>query len=380
LLGQGPEPAWLWHCAEVRSILVLLLACAPLACASAARSPLSNHAAAKKLAADHPRSEVLPEADYIISAMDTGDVAPVVEAMTSKMQAKYRKGRLDRVSKQVREHYGKPVGIVEERVHQERDLTWYSGLILYTPSGRARHRDGTLLLYQFALENQRLTRLLIREHPFRDDVAHPADEYMTVNRFAFPSSDEWTLAHGGRDEETNKHHRHRGQRYAYDIIIKRNGRTGRGKRSNSDYYCYGKILVAPAPGRVVFARDGVAENKPGERGDGGGNGVIIDHGFGERSSLWHMIPGSVRVKKGDVVKWGQELGRVGNSGRSTAPHIHFHVDTTAQRGGRFALPADFVDAVVDDDYENRVMPIRGQRIRRSKAHRIHSSPRPLIDL
>jgi murein DD-endopeptidase MepM/ murein hydrolase activator NlpD len=114
----------------------------------------------------------------------------------------------------------------------------------------------------------------------------------------------------------------------------------------------------------VFARDGVAENKPGERGEGGGNGVVIDHGFGEFSELWHMIPGSVKVDVGDVVDWGQELGRVGNSGRSTAPHIHFHVESQMASRSGFALPAEFADAVIDGDHEPRSMPVRGRKIRR----------------
>ena len=129
----------------------------------------------------------------------------------------------------------------------------------------------------------------------------------------------------------------------------------------------------------MFARDGVAENRPQKSGKGGGNGVIIDHGFGEYSSLWHMIPGSVKVKEGDWVQWGQELGRVGNSGASTAPHIHFHVESAPPKKGGIGLPAEFTDVMVNDRYRAHFMPIRDQTVRRSTETRTAAGPQVFVD-
>ncbi|MGH7448112.1 MAG: M23 family metallopeptidase, partial [Longimicrobiales bacterium] len=55
-----------------------------------------------------------------------------------------------------------------------------------------------------------------------------------------------------------------------------------------------------------------------------GNSVVIDLG-GRYAFYAHLIPGSLRVSVGDRVRRGQVIGRVGNSGNSTEPHLHFHV-------------------------------------------------------
>ena len=56
-----------------------------------------------------------------------------------------------------------------------------------------------------------------------------------------------------------------------------------------------------------------------------GNYVLIDHGNREYSLYAHMQPGSVHVRPGDSVAAGTLLGRLGSSGNSTEPHLHFHV-------------------------------------------------------
>jgi murein DD-endopeptidase MepM/ murein hydrolase activator NlpD len=56
-----------------------------------------------------------------------------------------------------------------------------------------------------------------------------------------------------------------------------------------------------------------------------GNYVLIDHGNREYSLYAHMQPGSVRVRTGDNVQAGALLGKLGSSGNSTEPHLHFQV-------------------------------------------------------
>lgn len=60
-------------------------------------------------------------------------------------------------------------------------------------------------------------------------------------------------------------------------------------------------------------------------GSGYGNMVLINHGNGYKTRYAHMISGSITVSVGDYVEAGQTIGRVGSTGNSTGPHLHFEV-------------------------------------------------------
>jgi murein DD-endopeptidase MepM/ murein hydrolase activator NlpD len=60
-------------------------------------------------------------------------------------------------------------------------------------------------------------------------------------------------------------------------------------------------------------------------GDYGGNQVLLKIGPGRYACYAHMQPGSVRVRRGQHVRVGQRIGLVGNSGNTTAPHLHFGI-------------------------------------------------------
>jgi hypothetical protein len=106
--------------------------------------------------------------------------------------------------------------------------------------------------------------------------------------------------------------------------------------TTSDFYGYGADVIAVADGRVVKIEDGIPENVP--RVDGKvippvpltdrtnpGNMVTLKIAEGQYAFYAHLQPGSLRVKVGDRVRKGQLLGKVGNSGNSVGPHLHFHV-------------------------------------------------------
>src|SRR5262249_22308006 len=77
--------------------------------------------------------------------------------------------------------------------------------------------------------------------------------------------------------------------------------------------------------------DNFPEQVPGKLPEGmtiqmaTGNHVIVDIGEGRYAFYAHMQPQSLRVKVGDKVITGQVLGRLGNSGNTDGPHLHFHV-------------------------------------------------------
>jgi hypothetical protein len=97
------------------------------------------------------------------------------------------------------------------------------------------------------------------------------------------------------------------------------------------YPYYGTPVLAAADGVVVNLYDGADEQTPGAEAKGitteniGGNMVVVDIGGGAYAFYAHLQRGSLKVKLGDRVKTGQTLGLLGDTGNSTAPHLHFHV-------------------------------------------------------
>ncbi len=101
---------------------------------------------------------------------------------------------------------------------------------------------------------------------------------------------------------------------------------------NTSYFNYDTPLLAVAGGTVVFVQDGLPENHGDLKDvvlhsllDYGGNFVVLDIGGGHYAFYCHCIPGSIKVNAGDTVYEGDEIARLGNSGNSTGPHLHFQI-------------------------------------------------------
>jgi len=88
----------------------------------------------------------------------------------------------------------------------------------------------------------------------------------------------------------------------------------------------GTSVIAPADGRVVFV---------GERGPMG-NSIVIDHGHGMRTQYGHLA--STVVRLGQSVSRGDPIAKLGNTGRSTGPHLHYVVEVN----GRTKDPLDYI--------------------------------------
>src|SRR5207244_7657330 len=106
--------------------------------------------------------------------------------------------------------------------------------------------------------------------------------------FHLPFEGEWFVFWGGRTIEENYHAIAVDQRFAYDLLVMRNGVSHPpDTKDNSGYYCWNAAIVAPADGVVTEAVDGIEDNVPGRMNPAApaGNHVVIDHGTGEYSLL-----------------------------------------------------------------------------------------------
>ncbi len=187
----------------------------------------------------------------------------------------------------------------------------------------------------------------------RWDDRFPLPEDYTQNlTFRLPFDGWWCAANGGSDHATSHSWDVVNQRYAYDFLVVDDGGstcTGRGK-SLTDYYAYGRPVVAIADGVVTEVRDGVRDHPyPGTGAidwrtrDFRGNFVMLQHSDRAFSFTAHLIPGSMPLRIGQQVSRGEHVGSCGNSGHSTEPHIHFHVQDVSNFYDGAGLPVRFSD-------------------------------------
>jgi murein DD-endopeptidase MepM/ murein hydrolase activator NlpD len=237
----------------------------------------------------------------------------------------------------------------------------FCGTDLIGPSiklaGPTLARDQALLIISqvFAFNDARDT-LRVRVHGNVESHAAeftgtiPIKSEFAQNKYIFPLRGALYVGYGASF--------HTGHRWAvpeeFALDIAKVGESGLSHKGDGtrfdDYYAYGADVLAAAEGRVISAandqpEDPSAMQRPdetqeayfarlqkeqGERLAKGptaitGNYVMIDHGKNEYTLYAHLQPGSVRVHVGDEVKAGDVIGKLGSSGNSTEPHLHFHV-------------------------------------------------------
>jgi murein DD-endopeptidase MepM/ murein hydrolase activator NlpD len=224
------------------------------------------------------------------------------------------------------------------------------------------------------------------------------DELADARIVEFPLRGEWVAVHSPGSRIPSHGTDMLAQRYAFDLI-RFDPRPGtryhpqRGLRAlllgtrTRDSHGWGEPILAPLDGEVVIASDGIAERErihlvrelalvlwngltfrptPERLRTIVGNHVILRHGD-VYSAYAHMTTGSVAVRVGQSVRTGDMLGRVGHTGNSTAPHLHFQLmdgpDPLTARGLPCAFRAYEVER--DDGWQvvERGVPVTTDRIR-----------------
>lgn len=173
-----------------------------------------------------------------------------------------------------------------------------------------------------------------------------------------------------------------GTRYAYDFIQvdwKRKGWPAyRGSLPQyllfgipiNEYYCWGQEVYAPCDGIVVQAEDGYEERartnlisdmsnayrnahyfdpRKDDIQSVAGNYTIMECGAQVYAALVHLQTGSIQVSVGQSVKKGEVIGRVGHSGNSFAPHLHFQLMDSSNISSAKGIPCAFEQYEVFQD-------------------------------
>lgn len=151
---------------------------------------------------------------------------------------------------------------------------------------------------------------------------------------ALPFTGMWDINQGHEGEHT-----HRGDwKHAWDFVIR--DRKGMEYKNEGDYpedyHCYDKNVLAPADGFVQEVLSGIPDNIIGDMDlqNNWGNTIIIKHVDYLYTKYSHLKDGTITVKNGDHVRKGQIIAKVGNSGRSPYPHLHFQIQATPYIGSK----------------------------------------------
>jgi len=97
---------------------------------------------------------------------------------------------------------------------------------------------------------------------------------------------------------------------------------------------WGRKVYSPVQGTVISVRNDVPDNPLGEinYGENWGNYAILQTAQREHVALCHLEYGSMDIYAGQEIGFGTQIGRVGNSGRSSVPHLHLQAQSSARIG------------------------------------------------
>lgn len=181
-----------------------------------------------------------------------------------------------------------------------------------------------------------------------------------------PFSGQWYVVWGGDTPEQNYHVESVAQKNAFDILQQDDAhKTHRGNgQRNEDYYAFGQPITAPCDAVVAYAVDGVKDNIPGKMNTTfiTGNTVVLETATHEFVYLCHLQQFSVAVKQGQKVKAGQLLGKCGNSGHSSEPHLHFHLENTEDMEEATGIKCYFSTLQVNGKPRQDYSPVQGDVI------------------
>ena len=184
-----------------------------------------------------------------------------------------------------------------------------------------------------------------------------------------PFNEEWTVFWGGTNVYENYHVAYNNQKYAYDLVITKNGSSFKNDRSkNENFYVFGKEIIAPSKATVVKVITGVSDNIPGilNPKDVTGNTVILETENKEFILFAHFKEKSIKVKEGQKVNQGDILGLCGNSGNSSEPHLHLSLQNVKDMEIATGAKLLFNKIKVNGKIKTNYLPVKNDKIQNLK--------------
>ncbi|MDX1549299.1 MAG: M23 family metallopeptidase [Lysobacter spongiicola] len=340
----------------LKSSLLLLALAAPTAVGATGQQATSSLLTPETSVTTQERT--LAEGRQLSRLFLEGDTDTVWDRMGPDMrQGLGSPSNLAGFRKQVGDQLGEETAVQDEAALVEDGIRVYRRVSTWS-----QHSGPILVTWAFDDEGM-VVGFFVRPQP--QTAASTRLDYQTRARLRLPFGGQWKVFWGGRTLEQNYHAESTGQRFAYDFVREVDGSSHSGNGAAlEDYHCWGEPILAPAPATVVAAVDGLPDQPIGTTNAQApaGNHVMLDLGRGEYALLAHFQQDSLQVATGDEVAAGDVLGRCGNSGNTSEPHLHFHLQDSPVFGQGSGLPAYFNDYIVDGKAVARGEPLRHQLV------------------
>lgn len=203
------------------------------------------------------------------------------------------------------------------------------------------------------------------------------EDWQSTHTYRLPFEGEWVTSAGGDSTKLNYHATTATYRWGYDFTRAPDAKRFKNNGEQlSDYYCYGAPVLAPVAGKVVQLENKHKDNPPHQFNEDSvlGNHLVIKVDEAEYLYVAQLKERSIPLKVGDPVQPGDKIGECGNSGRSLLPHVHIHLQNTAEFPLAESLPLVFSNYLADDKAVDIGMPQGSSDAQNPLGQRVQNAP------
>ena len=311
----------------------------------------------KELSAEEKES-ILEQGRNLTQQFYNRELDTLSKQFSVAMAQALNKTDLSAFGEQIEDQLGQESQVIDEQVSRSQDLYIYRRITRFEKLEQN-------IIVQWTLNAQHEVDGFWITPDTTSEAPSNYLEYQTKTTLRLPFEGEWLVVWGGRTVAENYHAAYSHMRFAYDLLIVKDGSSfSREGTKNTDYYCFGQAILAPGDGIISSLLDGLPDQLPGtmDPSTATGNHIVIDHHNGEFSLLAHLQENSIVVRQGDHIQAGDVLAKCGNSGNTTEPHLHYQLQTSPIFGQGESLPAQFQNYLADDKHIPRGEPNQNQSV------------------